>query len=129
MEREQTEQLLRSRTEDERFVPSAPRETDACSVPEPPAQPADGPLALQRIERLLTGMSDRLDTLTRERRHREFSLTRLIGWVLQWLVVGFAIAALADWAFQAELGKQIVMLMFAGVFQLSALTAFLLSRE
>ena len=129
MEREQTEQLLRSRTEDERFVPTVPRETDARSAPEPPAQPADGLLALQRIERLLTGMSDRLETLTRERQHRDFSLARLIGWVLQFLVVGFAIAAVADWAFQAELGKQIVMLLFAGVFQLGALTAFLLSRE
>jgi hypothetical protein len=49
--------------------------------------------------------------------------------VLQFLVVGSAIAAVADWAFQAELGKQLVMLMFAGVFQLGALTAFVLSRE
>ncbi len=129
MEREQTEQLSRSRAENERFIPTAPRETDTRSAPEPASQPADPPLALQRIERLLTGMSDRLETLTRERQHRDFSLARLIGWVLQFLVVGFAIAAVADWAFQAELGKQIVMLLFAGVFQLGALTAFLLSRE
>jgi hypothetical protein len=129
MEREQTEQLLRSRIEGERFIPTAPPEPDARSALEPPVQPADPLLALPRIERLLTGMSDRLEALTRERQHRDFSLARLIGWVLQFLVVGSAIAAVADWAFQAELGKQLVMLMFAGVFQLGALTAFVLSRE
>ena len=83
---------------------------------------------LQRVAGLLEELRGRFDTSTREQRHREFSAARLIGAILQALVLGFVFAALADWAYGVKEGPQLVKLAFAGVLQLGALTAFVLSR-
>lgn len=84
---------------------------------------------LRRIERTLVEVRGQFETLTRDQRHREFSPARLIGALLQALVLFFVIAGLADWVYQAELGQPLIKLLFAGVFQLGALTAFVLSRN
>lgn len=84
---------------------------------------------LRRIEELVQAIGGRLELQTREQRHQEFSFARLIGALLQALVVGFVIAALADWAYQAPPGTQLVKLGFAAVLQVGVLTAFVLSRE
>lgn len=84
---------------------------------------------LRRIERSLSEIHDRLEAREHERRHQEFSVARLIGSLVQALVVGFLIAAIADWVYNAPVEKQLVKLAFAGVLQLLALTAFTLTRE
>ena len=84
---------------------------------------------LRQIEQSLDEIRGRVDTATRAHRHREFSVARLIGALLQALVVGFVIAALADWAYQAPPAGQLVKLAFAGVLELGALTAFVLARD
>jgi hypothetical protein len=101
----------------------------------PPAEPAapqdnDDPLAaLHRIERLLFEIHGRLETTERAQRHQEFSLGRLVGALLQVLVVVVVLSAVADWVFQTPPGGQLVKLAFAGVLQIGVLTAFMLVRE
>lgn len=96
--------------------------------PDPSPEGAAVAPMLERIEHILGEIHGRLELAAREDRHREFSPARLIGGVLEALVVGFVIAALADWVFQKP-GSALVELAFAGVFQLGALTAFVLARE
>lgn len=98
----------------------------------PPNRSPDEPellAVLHRIERTLEDVRSQFDTLTRDRRHREFSPARLIGALLQALVLFFVIAALADWVYQAAFAGQLIKLAFAAVFQVGALTAFVLSRS
>ncbi len=98
----------------------------------PGARAADlAPLAesLRRVERTLEEIHGTLESDTRARRYREFSLARLIGTILQTFAVLLVIFALADWAFDAHPVQQLVKIAFAGVLQLGALTAFLLARE
>jgi hypothetical protein len=84
--------------------------------------------ALRRIERLLVDIRGHLEATARAHRHRDFSLSRLVAALLQALVVGLVIAALADWAYQTPPGAQLVKLAFAGVLQLGALTALVLAQ-
>ena len=84
---------------------------------------------LRQIESLLADIRGQVDATLRERRHREFSVARLTGALLQALVVGLVIAAVADWAYRADPAFQLVKLAFAGVLQLGALTAFVMSRQ
>lgn len=113
---------------------AAPTNTPDAAKPTGGPDPAQRPrgedllAALQRVEDVVKDIRGRLESTARERRHREFSAAWLIGTLLQALVIGFVIAALADWAFEAELGKQLVKLALAGVLQLGALTAFVLAR-
>jgi hypothetical protein len=83
---------------------------------------------LRRIERLLVEIRGCLETLHRAQHHQEFSPARLIGAVLQMVTVAFLLAAVADWVYQAQPATQIIKLMFAGVVQLGALTAFVVAR-
>lgn len=84
---------------------------------------------VQEMEQSLSEIRLRLDSLTRERRYGSFSLARMIGAIAQALVVGFMLAALADWIFHAEVAAQIAKLGFAAVLQMGALTAFVVARE
>lgn len=101
----------------------------------PPGGPAPGESPdvlglLRHIDGLLEELRGRVEAVTRTQRHREFSFARLAGGVLQVLVAGLVIAALADWLFNArEIAAPLIKLMFAGVLQLGALTAFLLGRD
>lgn len=95
----------------------------------PSAAPPDVGVALVRIEEHLRGLRDQLDTVMRVRRHREFSVARLVGAILQVVVAGFVFVALADWVFARDVGPILVKLGFAVVLQLAALTAFVLARE
>lgn len=97
---------------------SAPSETSDESI-----------VVLQRIERLLFEIRGRLETKERAGRHQQFSLGRLLGSLLEVLVVVVTIWTVADWVYQAPPGGQLVKLAFAGVVQLGALTAFVLARE
>jgi len=94
-----------------------------------PGPDNDSLATLRRIVQLLDEIRGRLDIDARARRHRQFSLARLLGALLQALVVGLVIAALADWVYGAALGAQLVKLVFAGVLQLGALTAFVIARD
>ena len=85
--------------------------------------------ALERVERTLVELRRSVDTGVRERRHREFSAARLIGSILQALVLGLVLWALSDWLFAEPREGLLVKLAFAGVLQLGALTGFLLGRE
>ncbi len=85
--------------------------------------------SLERIEGLLREIRGQLETMGRVQRYRDFSPARLIGAILQSLVVGFVIAAVADWLYQASAGTQLVKIGLAGVLQLAALTAFVLARR
>ncbi len=99
-------------------------------------QPADATrevvAALVRIEQVLGEIRGRLDVLDRERRYGTFSVARLAAAVLQAIVVGFFLAALADWLFYSDpvqAGAVLVKLGFAAVLQLAALTGFVVGRE
>ena len=95
-------------------------------------EPATGPdvradvlAVLRRVETLLTEIRGRLDTATRERRYQEFSVARLIAWFVQLLALGVVVAAIVNWVYgETRLADQVVTLVFAGVLQLGALTAF-----
>lgn len=142
MEREHGKGFLADQTQAEHAVrPAAPTNIPNAAKPTERSDPAqrrsgeDLLAALQRVEEVvkdirgrLEGMGEWVETTTRERRHRQFSAAWLIGSLLQALVIGFVVAALADWAFEAELGRQLVKLALAGVLQLGALTAFVLAR-
>jgi hypothetical protein len=96
---------------------------------EPPAsQPAKSPDDLARVEATLEAIREQLEFLTRERRYHEFSLVRALGVAAQIVVLGFAIFALSEFVYGQSATGVIVKLMFAGVFQLAALTAFVVSR-
>ncbi len=125
MERELSESTLERQADAEQSTPETPTPTESAW----PQDPAELQASLRRIERVLEEIHDRFETITRERRHHEFSPARLIGAILQALVLGFVIAALANWAYGAKEGPLLVKLAFAAVFQLGALTAFMLSRE
>ena len=85
--------------------------------------------ALERLEHLLVGVRSVLDAQVRESRHREFSPARLLGSLLQALVIGLLLWAVSDWAFGEPSEVLLIKLAFAAVFQLVALTAFVLGRE
>ncbi len=81
---------------------------------------------LRRVETLLAEIRGRLDASTRERRYQQFSVAQLIGWFVQLLALGVAVAAIVNWVYgEARLVDQVVTLVFAGVLQLGALTAFM----
>lgn len=82
---------------------------------------------LRRVDERLASIDRRLESLARERQHEEFSIARLIGVVVQVAAVGALVVSIAAWAFQAALGQQLVLLLFAGVLQLGALTAFVVA--
>lgn len=107
----------------------APPAERGTGQPQPLSHDDDTRATLRRIEALLQELRAHAESVARPRRHREFSLARLFGAILQALVVGLIIAAAADWAFQAPLGSQLVKLVFGGVLQLGALTAFTISRD
>lgn len=85
--------------------------------------------ALERLEALVDEVRRGVDVVARERRHREFSPARLVGSILQSLVVGLVLWGLSDWVFAEPTEGLFVKLAFAAVLQLGALTAFVLGRE
>ncbi len=106
-------------------------DSQAASPPQAPARrPGREELlgTLERLERTLDEMRGGLDATAREDRHREFSLPRLIGAILQVLVTALVLWALSDWLF-GELNQVLIKIGFAGVLQLAALTAFLPGRD
>ena len=84
--------------------------------------------ALQRVERLLSDMRGALSSAASESRHREYSAGRLIGSILQALVLGLVLWALSDWVFGEDPQQLLIKLSFAAVFQLGTLTAFVWGR-
>jgi hypothetical protein len=84
---------------------------------------------LRRIERQLADWPARQAASVPPRRRRELPLARLVGALLQALVVGLIVAALSDWAFEAPPGNLLIKLAFASVLQLGVLTAFVSARE
>lgn len=108
----------------ERPIPVVPP-----TAPLAPEEGEESLVVLHRIERLLSEIHGRLETTERAQRHQEFSLARLVGTLLQVLVVVVMLWAVADWVYQAPPGGQLVKLAFAGVLQMGALTAFMLARE
>jgi len=85
--------------------------------------------ALQHMESLLGQIRGTLDATVRDGEHKEFSIVRLAGSILQVIVAGLVLLALLDWLLQASVDSLLVKLAFAAVLQLSALTAFVVSRE
>jgi hypothetical protein len=84
---------------------------------------------LERIERLLLEIHTHSEATARRSRYKEFSPAWLIGGVLQVITLGVVVAAVSDWVYDAGSGPTLVKLAFAGVFQLGALTAFVLARS
>ncbi len=82
-----------------------------------------------RVERLLEEIRGALDARARDKRYKEFSATRLVGAVLQALVVGLMAWSLSDWVFQLPAEGLFIKLAFAAVLQLIAMTALLMSKE
>ena len=108
--------------------------TPAPALPEANPGTADeheeSPAVLRRIERLLFEIRGRMESTARSERYREFSLARLSGTIAQFVVIALLIMAVVDWVNpQIPPGGQLVRLAFAGVLQLVALTAFILSRD
>lgn len=90
---------------------------------------ADLYASLQRMEARLAEIRTSLEQVTRERRHKEFSPARLVGAILQVLVIGLVGFALLDWVFAADASAILVKLGFGLVFQMAALTAFWSARS
>lgn len=113
--------------------PAADRGPGTGEAKPPPADATQEAAAtLVRIEQVLGDIRGRLDALDRERRYRSFSLALLAAAVLQALVIGFLLAALADWLFYSDTvqaGAVLVKLGFAAVLQLAALTGFAAGRD
>jgi len=103
----------------------------ASDTPDAPARDpeADALLTLQRIERLLRDIRGALDGAAHESAHRHYSLARLIGAILEVIVVGLVALAVLDWLLQAPPASLLTKLAFAAVLQLSALTALLVARD
>ena len=59
--------------------------------------PADAAASLRHIEKLLGQIRGALDATARDGTHREFSIGRTVGAVLQVVVAGLVALALLDW--------------------------------
>lgn len=90
---------------------------------------AAGADSLRRIERQLDEIRSRVEALTREDAHQEFSPARLAGTMIQVFAIGALLFALADVVFDRDRGAQLVKLALAGVLQVGALTAFVLASR
>ncbi len=120
----------------------------AAAQPEPAAQPADaappteGPQrpaedsipssqweTLENMEHLLAEIRGALDAAARDAEHRAFSIAATVGAILQVVVGGLVVLALADWALGTSVPSILVKLAFAMVLQLAALTAFVVARR
>ncbi|MBU0639563.1 MAG: hypothetical protein KKB50_11915 [Planctomycetes bacterium] len=84
---------------------------------------------LGRIEDLLGQIRGELDATARDRQHKDFSATRLLGTCVQALVVALLAWALSDWIFQISGEALLIKLAFAAVLQLVALTALTVARR
>ncbi len=93
----------------------------------PDAMPTPREDLLQRVEERLASIDRRLETLTRDGQHEDFSVVRLVGVIVQVAAIGAFVVAIASWAFQAALGQQLVLLLLASVLQIGALTAFIVA--
>ena len=91
--------------------------------------PEDVTHTFERMERLLGRIHGALDAGVREREHREMSYGRLAGVILQVVVAALVALALLDWLLHGVVNSLFVKLAFAMVLQLSALTAFVVSRK
>lgn len=98
---------------------------DAVESPDPPPDPA---VTLQHMEKLLGQIRGTLNAATRDEAHRELSVGRTVGAVIQVVVAGLVALALLDWLLDAPAEALYVKLAFAGVLQVSALTAFVVAR-
>lgn len=85
--------------------------------------------ALDRLETLLKKIHGTLDSRSREGEHRDWPYVRMTAVILQVIVAGLIVLALFDWILYGPVNTLIVKLAFAGVLQVSALTAFLISRK
>lgn len=85
--------------------------------------------SLRQLEQAVNQVREQLDRISRERTHRDFSIARLLGAMLQAIVIGLLVVAVADWVFAAPPARQLVTLAFAGVLQLAALTAISAARS
>lgn len=114
---------------------SVPRAGESASPspgesPPPDAAVLDERLAaLQRIDRGIFELRGLIEAKLREDAYHEFSIARLIGAVLQVIVVGLVVLALLDWIFSGPLNTLLTKLAFAAFFQLAALTGFVVSRS
>ncbi|MGE0479852.1 MAG: hypothetical protein AB7Q17_05205 [Phycisphaerae bacterium] len=103
--------------------------TRAGESPPPDAAALDERLAaLQRIDRGIVELRGLIEAKLREDAYHEFSIARLIGAVLQVIVVGLVVLALLDWIFSGPLNTLLTKLAFAAFFQLAALTGFVVSQ-
>jgi hypothetical protein len=92
----------------------------------PDGLPPDVLATLQQMEKRLTQIRGALDAAARDGAHREFSLWRIAGSILQVIVAGLVVL---DWLLQAPVDSLTVKLAFAAVLQLAALTAFVVARD
>ena len=97
--------------------------------PESAQLPEDVTRTFERMEKLLGRIHGALDASARADEHRELSYGRLIGGVLQVIVAGLVALALLDWLLHGVVNSLFVKLAFAGVLQVSALTAFVVGRK
>lgn len=107
-------------------APPNPPKKDAQPITE--FRPEDAANAVARLEKLLRDVRGALEARERESEHREFSTVRLLGAIAQMFAVGLLIWAMIDWFFQPLMDQSLVKAVFAGVLQLMAMTAFLMSR-
>lgn len=84
---------------------------------------------LARMERTLEEIRASIDAASRARQHKEFSSARLIGAVLQVLVVGLVLLSIINLVFEGTLGWVLAPIAFALVLQLGVLTAFVLAGQ
>jgi hypothetical protein len=84
---------------------------------------------LRRVEAQVREIRSAIDVTLREREHHDFSPLALVGIIVQLIVIAILAIAWLDWAFGAADADPLTMLAFAGVLQLGALTAFIMSRD
>jgi len=112
-----------------RGAASAPAGPDAATRSSGSGRVEGEPLrSLARVERLLREIHAMLDAGVRDQEHHSFSLSLLVGSILQVVVAGLIALALLDWIFGAPSDALLLKLAFAAVLQLCALTAFAVSR-
>jgi hypothetical protein len=114
---------------DQKTRPAAGQPVRATHTPDAAQLPQDVTRAFERIEKLLGRIHGALDASAREGEHRELSYGRLLGGILQVVVAGLLALALLDWLLHGAVNSLFVKLAFAGVLQVSALTAFVVARK
>ncbi len=110
------------------FKPDPPQVSDNAERVSPAPELRDLVESVRQLEQTHHQVREQLDRISHERAYRDFSMLRLLAAMLQAIVIGLLVVAVADWVYGVSAARQLVTLAFAGVLQLGTLTAVSAAR-